>query len=90
MVRIRLSRHGSKRRPYYHIVVSDSESARDGRFIEQLGTYDPRLPREEARINRDRLNYWIGQGAQLNDTLKKVVRDHGKALSATSPATATA
>ena len=54
MVKIRLSRHGAKKRPYYHVVVTDSESPRDGRFLEHVGTYDPSRPPEETRLDMAR------------------------------------
>jgi len=78
MVKVRLSRHGSKKRPFYHIVVTDKENARDGRFIEQIGTYDPSRPEGEARIDHDRLGYWVGVGAQVSDRVTKVVKAHLK------------
>lgn len=79
MVTIRLSRHGSKKHAFYHIVVTDSENARDGRFIEQLGTYDPAKPMKDAKIDRARLDYWLSVGAQVSATLKRVLRDALKA-----------
>jgi len=82
MVKVRLARHGSKKRPYYHVVVSHAEDPRDGRFIEQLGTYDPGKPMAEARIDRERLDYWLSVGAQPTRTCAKVLREHGKALEA--------
>ena len=82
MVKVRLARHGSKKRPYYHIVVTDSEKARDGRFIEQIGTYDPKLPMAEARVNRERLGYWLGVGAEPSESCAKVLRENEKALAA--------
>jgi len=66
MVKVRLSRAGAKKRPYYHIVVTDKEKPRDGRFIEQIGTYDPSRPIEEARVDYPRLDYWVGVGAQVS------------------------
>ncbi|MEM9189195.1 MAG: 30S ribosomal protein S16 [Myxococcota bacterium] len=80
MVKVRLSRHGCKRRPYYHIVVTDSEKARDGRFIEQIGTYDPKRPMAEARVDHERLDYWLSVGAKATTSLAKVLRVHKKAL----------
>ena len=80
MLMVRLSRSGAKKRPYYHIVVTDSENRRDGRFIEQIGTYDPKKPPAEARVDRERLGYWTGMGACLSETLAKVLREHAKAL----------
>jgi small subunit ribosomal protein S16 len=73
-LKIRLARGGSKHRPYYNVVVADSRFARDGRFLEKLGTYNPLLPSEnEQRIvlNEERIRYWLGQGAQPSD---RVVR----------------
>ena len=80
MVRVRLARFGTKKRPYYHVVVTNSESPRDGRFIEQIGTYDPTKPMAEARIDRTRLDHWVNLGAQPSETLAKVLREHKKAL----------
>jgi small subunit ribosomal protein S16 len=88
MVKVRLARHGSKKRPYYHIVVTDSQNARDGRFIEQLGTYDPAKPMAEARIDHDRLAYWVSVGAQPSESLGRVIREHKKALDAARAASA--
>ena len=82
MVKVRLSRAGAKKRPYYHIVVSDKEKARDGRFIEQIGTYDPSRPIEDARVDYPRLDYWVGVGAQVSDRVAHVVKEHRKATAA--------
>ena len=79
MFTIRFARRGAKKHPYYHIVVTDKENARDGRFIEQIGTYDPARPMTEARIDRDRLSYWVGVGASVSVPLKKVLREQAKA-----------
>jgi small subunit ribosomal protein S16 len=84
MVKIRLARHGAKKHPYYHIVVSDVQSSRDGGFLEQIGTYDPAKPMQEARIDRDRLEYWVGMGAQVTTSLKKVIREQAKVAAAAS------
>ena len=78
MVKVRLARFGAKKRPYYHIVVTDKARARDGRFIEQIGTYDPSRPIESAKVNHDRLAYWTGVGAQVSDRVSKVVKAHLK------------
>ena len=71
MVRIRLSRGGAKKRPYYHIVVMDKRQRRDGRCLERIGSYDPNLETED-RINLDleRLDYWVSKGAQISDRVK--------------------
>lgn len=70
MLKIRMARWGAKNRPYYHIVVAESRAARDGRFIEQIGTYDPKLPKDHAdrvRLNAERAKYWLSKGAQASD-----------------------
>ena len=82
MVKIRLARFGAKKRPYYHIVVADKARARDGRFIEQIGTYDPSQPIEKARVDHDRLSYWKDHGAQVSDRVSKVAKAHKETLSA--------
>jgi small subunit ribosomal protein S16 len=82
MVKIRLARFGAKKRPFYHIVVTDSENPRDGLFLEQIGTYDPAKPAAQARLDRARLEHWVGRGAQLSETLAKVVREQPKAAPA--------
>ena len=73
-VSIRLSRGGAKKRPYYRIVVSDSRSSRDGKYLEQIGTYNPMLPKdsgERVKLNEDRARYWIGVGAQPTDRVHR-------------------
>lgn len=69
-LKIRLARAGAKKRPYYHIVVADSRSPRDGRFIEKLGSYNPMLPAEHAdriRLQGERIQHWVSQGALPTD-----------------------
>ena len=69
-LKIRLARAGAKKRPYYRIVVADSKSPRDGRYIEKLGTYNPLLPRDSAervKLVEDRIKHWLGVGAQPTD-----------------------
>jgi len=78
MVKVRLARAGAKKRPYYHIVVTDKENPRDGSFLEQLGTYDPKRPISEVRLDTHRLAYWQGQGAQLSERVSKVVKEYSK------------
>ena len=73
MVKIRLARHGAKKRPYYHIVVADSESPRDGRFLEQIGTYDPSRPDDEIRLDVSRADYWVSVGAKPTDRARKLI-----------------
>jgi len=80
MVVIRLARGGAKKRPFYNLVVADSRRARDGRFVERIGFYDPKAPegRERLRINRERLTYWKSKGAQLSDTVARLVKQAGE------------
>ena len=80
MVVIRLARGGAKKRPFFNVVVADSRSARDGRFIERLGFYDPKAPagRESLRIAMDRLSHWQGEGAQMSDTVARLVKRAAK------------
>src|SRR5690606_33116626 len=73
-VRIRLQRHGAKKRPFYRVVATDQRNARDGKFIELLGTYDPMVEPPAVRLNGDRINYWIGVGAQPSDTVAVLIR----------------
>lgn len=77
-VKIRLARHGAKKRPYYRIVVADSESPRNGRFLESVGTYNP-LTAEKAEVtfNKDRVEYWLGQGAKPTVTVKNLMKQDG-------------
>lgn len=76
MVTIRLARGGSKKRPFYNIVVTDSRNRRDGRFIERIGFYNPMASgnAEQMRVNNERLAYWTGVGAQLSDTVARITR----------------
>ena len=80
MVVIRLARGGAKKRPFFNVVVADSRRARDGRFIERIGFYDPVAPegKERLRVNRERLEYWKGRGAQLSDTVARLVKQRGE------------
>ena len=76
MVVIRLARGGAKKRPFFNMVVADSRNARDGRFIERVGFYNPKAPegQESLRIQLDRVSYWQGKGAQLSDTAARLVK----------------
>ena len=79
-VRIRLSRGGSKKRPFYKIVVADQRAPRDGRFIERLGSYNPLLPKDHAErlvINQDKVKEWLGKGAQPTERLQKLFANLG-------------
>ncbi|MBO4831257.1 MAG: 30S ribosomal protein S16 [Oscillospiraceae bacterium] len=77
MVKIRLRRMGAKKAPYYRIVVADSLSPRDGRFIEEIGTYNPRTEPSEIKIDNERALYWIKNGAQPTDTVKTLLKKSG-------------
>lgn len=76
MVVIRFARGGSKKRPFYNVVVTDSRNRRDGRFIERIGFHNPiaNEKQEAFRINNERLNYWLSQGAQLSDSVRKCIK----------------
>ncbi len=78
MVTIRMSRGGAKKRPFYHIVVTDSRSRRDGRFIERLGFFNPIAAggEERLRIDLDRLQYWQSQGAQISERVNKLIKEY--------------
>ena len=80
MVVIRLARGGAKKRPFFNLVVADSRRSRDGRFIERIGFYNPVAPegKERLRVNRERLEYWKGRGAQLSDTVARLVKQRGE------------
>ncbi len=75
MVKIRLRRMGAKKAPYYRIVVADSRAPRDGRFIEEIGTYDPMAEgAAKIKVDMDRANYWIANGAQPTDTVRGLLK----------------
>jgi small subunit ribosomal protein S16 len=76
-VRIRLSRHGKKKAPFYRLIVTDSRSPRDGRFIEILGTYNPLTDPAEIKVNAERATYWLGNGASPSDTAKILLQKAG-------------
>lgn len=76
-VKIRLARHGAKKRPYYRIVVADSESPRDGRYLEAVGSYNPLQEPAEVTLKTDRVKYWIEQGALPSDTVKNILKKEG-------------
>ncbi len=81
MVVIRLSRGGAKKRPFYNIVATDRRNRRDGRFIERIGFYNPMAAGQETplRIALDRLDYWRSNGAQVSDSVERLVRQAAKA-----------
>lgn len=74
-VKIRLKRVGKKKQPYYRVVVADSRSPRDGRFIEEIGTYDPHTQPSTFKIDAERMRYWLENGAQPTDTVRKLVKN---------------
>ncbi|AXT27026.1 30S ribosomal protein S16 [Ruegeria sp. AD91A] len=79
-MKIRLARGGSKKRPFYRIVAADSRMPRDGRFIEKLGTYNPLLPKdseERVKMNMERIQYWLDQGAQPTDRIARMLEAAG-------------
>jgi small subunit ribosomal protein S16 len=74
MVRIRLARHGAKKKPFYRIVVTDSRSPRDGRFIDQLGYYDPTKQPAVVEIKKEKLERWLQTGAQPSETVTQLIK----------------
>lgn len=78
MVKIRLSRGGAKKRPFYHIVAADERKARDGRYLERLGFFNPLATggEEALRLDTDRLDYWRSEGAQMTDRVAEIVKTH--------------
>jgi len=84
MVTIRLSRTGAKRRPFYHIAVTDSRNARDGRYIERLGFFNPIASgnEEQLRVDMERISHWQSKGAQMSERVAKLVKDFQKPAAA--------
>ncbi len=78
-VTIRMSRHGAKKKPFYRIVVSDRRFPRDGRYIEQVGTYDPRAKTSGVKLDRAKIDAWIKKGAQPSQTVSELIRKEPKA-----------
>jgi small subunit ribosomal protein S16 len=78
-VRIRLKRVGAKNAPYYRIVVADARSPRDGKFIEEIGTYQPLKQGDNCKLNLDRAKYWVSHGAQPSDTVASFIKKLTKA-----------
>ncbi len=81
MVKIRLARGGAKKRPFYHIVVADGRKKRDGRYIERLGFFNPcaRGREEKLKMDADRIQHWISQGAQPSERVAKLIKDNASA-----------
>jgi small subunit ribosomal protein S16 len=84
MVVVRMSRQGSKKRPFYRIVAADKRCARDGRFIELLGTYDPRT--KDLRLDQERFAHWLGHGAKASETVSTLLKRKAKAEAAAAKA----
>ena len=82
MVKIRLARHGAKKKPFYRIVVADERSPRDGRYIELIGTYDPLQNPAGVQIKKERLEKWLRNGAQPTDTVARLIKKVSQATSA--------
>lgn len=84
MVSIRLSRGGAKKRPFYHVVVTDSRNRRDGRYIERIGYYNPvgKDHEENLRLDVERADYWISQGAKPSERVAALLKSHRKAAAA--------
>ena len=80
MVTIRLARGGSKKRPFYHLTVADSRTARNGRYIERIGFFNPiaRGNEERLRVDLDRVGYWVDQGAQTSERVAQLVKEAGR------------
>ena len=83
MLAIKLMRTGAKKRPSYRVVVKEKQSKRDGAYLENLGTYNPTRNPAEINLNLERVNYWIGKGAQPTDTVNRLIKASAKAAAAT-------
>ncbi len=88
MLVIRMRRAGSKKRPFYRVVVTDSRTARDSSFVEIVGHYDPRARPAKVTIDRERIGHWVGKGAKLSDTVRTLLARHVTAPAETSAAAA--
>ena len=86
MVTIRLSRAGAKKGPFYHVVVTDSRNKRDGRYIERLGFFNPigKESTENLRIDMERVDYWLGKGAQASDRVASLLKAQRKAIASSN------
>jgi len=92
MVTIRLARGGAKKRPFYHVVVTDSRNRRDGKYIERVGFFNPIARGGEVRLQlkQERLSYWLSQGAQTSDRVASLIKEDRKAQAAAAVTAATA
>ena len=75
-VKIRLTRAGAKKAPYYHIIAVDGRAKRDGAYLEQLGSYDPKKSPAEVKVNQERVDYWLKVGAQPSETVAALLKKH--------------
>ncbi len=85
-LKIRLTRIGTTHQPHYRVVVAEARSRRDGDPVEVLGTYDPRTKAKQVNLKLDRVDYWLGKGAQPTDTLHAMIKKFRRAAAATAPA----
>lgn len=76
-VRIRLTRMGSKKRPYYRLVAAEAHSARDGKFLEVLGHYDPKTQPARIDLHKEKINYWLEHGATASESVRAILKDQG-------------
>jgi small subunit ribosomal protein S16 len=76
-VKIRLARHGAKKKPFYRIVIADGESPRDGKFLENVGTYNPLVDPAQVSLKQDRIKHWMDQGAIPTDTVRSLLKKEG-------------
>ncbi len=90
MLVVRMRKAGSKKRPFFRVVVTDSRAARDSSFVEIVGHYNPRTKPAAVTIDRERINYWVGKGAQLSDTVRTLLARHVTPVAAAADASAAA
>ncbi|MFY1827760.1 30S ribosomal protein S16 [Myxococcus fulvus] len=83
---LRLARAGAKKKPYYHVVATDSRNPRDGKFIEAVGAYDPNITPPKVEFNEERLNYWLKTGATPSETVADLIKVNAKAVKPTPAA----
>jgi small subunit ribosomal protein S16 len=76
-VKLRLTRKGAKKKPYYRVVAADSEAPRDGRFLDIVGTYDPMKDPAEIKLNKEKVNHWLGKGAIATESVNAILRKEG-------------
>jgi small subunit ribosomal protein S16 len=88
MLAIRMRKMGSKKRPFFRVVVIDSRMARDGSFVEIVGHYNPRTKPAKVEVDRERITYWVGKGAKLSDTVRTLLKRHISAPASASDASA--